>query len=102
MKSMLVAYVLWFFFGIFGIHRFYLGRTCSGLVYLFTAGLLGIGWIIDVCLIPGIVEEENYKYRTNTIIVTNQAPSVTVYQPPVVGYQPPGVVYVPPMQTMIV
>jgi len=43
MKSVLLAYVLWLFFGLFGIHRFYLDRPCSGLLYLFTAGLFGIG-----------------------------------------------------------
>ena len=34
-------------FGVFGLHRFYLGRPLSGIVYAFTGGLLGIGLIYD-------------------------------------------------------
>lgn len=33
------------------MHRFYVGRTKSGLLYLFTGGLCGIGWIVDIVLI---------------------------------------------------
>ena len=46
------AYVLWAFTGLLGGHRFYLGRPVSGLVWLFTAGLCGFGWIIDAFLLP--------------------------------------------------
>ena len=48
------AYVLWAFFGLFGVHRFFLGRWVSGLIYLFTGGILGIGWLIDFVLIPAM------------------------------------------------
>ncbi|MBB6459819.1 TM2 domain-containing protein [Flammeovirga kamogawensis] len=61
MKSTLVAYLLWFFVGVLGIHRFYLGKTTSGIVYLLTGGLFGIGWIIDLFLVGGMVDEANYK-----------------------------------------
>jgi len=37
--------------GIFGIHRFYVGRPFTGLLYLFTLGLASFGWIIDTILI---------------------------------------------------
>mgnify|MGYP002010794816 CR=1 FL=1 len=59
MKSLPVAYVLWAIGGIYGIHRFYLGQVALGLLYLFTGGLCGIGWLIDAFLIPGLVEEAN-------------------------------------------
>jgi hypothetical protein len=37
--------------------RFYVGRPMSGLVWLFTGGLFGIGWLIDLFLLPQFVEE---------------------------------------------
>ena len=48
------AYMLWLFLGLFGAHRFYVGRTGSGIVWLCTFGLFGIGWIIDAFLIPEV------------------------------------------------
>lgn len=46
-------------FGLGGIHRFYLGRYVSGFIYLCTGGLFGLGQIIDLFLIPSMVEERN-------------------------------------------
>ncbi len=50
-----IAYLLWLlaFIGLFGVHRFYTGRWVTGLIWLFTGGLLLIGQIIDLFLIPG-------------------------------------------------
>lgn len=66
-RSLLIAYLLWFFFGILGIHRFYLGRPVSGVVWLLTGGLFGIGWFVDLFLTFFMVEDENerlvYGYR---------------------------------------
>ena len=69
MADVCVAYILWFFFGLLGIHRFYLGRPLSGLIYLFTAGLFGIGWLIDICLIPGMVEDYNHRFHCHHHVV---------------------------------
>lgn len=55
-QHIIVAYILWVF-GFLGCHRFYLGRPLSGTLYFFTLGLLGIGWVIDLFLIPSMVEE---------------------------------------------
>ena len=61
MKSIFVAYLLWLIggFGFLGFHRFYLGRWVSGLVWFFTLGLLGIGALIDLLLVPEMVRVEN-------------------------------------------
>ena len=45
------TFLLCLFFGVFGVHKFYEGKNKMGLIYLFTAGLCGIGWVIDLLLI---------------------------------------------------
>ncbi|PCI60199.1 MAG: hypothetical protein COB37_10110 [Kordiimonadales bacterium] len=50
-KSRFIALLLLFpLFGIFGIHRFYGGRPLIGLLFLFTGGLAGIGWMVDIVM----------------------------------------------------
>lgn len=63
MKSKFVAYVLWFFLGVFGVHRFYTGNIGTGLLWLFTMGLFGLGWILDLFLTSGLVDTANLKWR---------------------------------------
>jgi TM2 domain-containing membrane protein YozV len=63
---MLVAYVLWFFVGYLGIHRFYLGRPITGVIWLCTGGLLGVGWLIDLVLTAFMVEDENAGFAPAT------------------------------------
>ncbi len=43
-----IAWVLLTFLGLFGVHRFYLGKWVTGIIYLCTAGLLGIGYLYDL------------------------------------------------------
>ena len=61
MRSVGIAYGLWALcvLGVAGIHRFYAGRYISGVIWLFTWGLLGIGLLVDLFLIPGMIEKKN-------------------------------------------
>jgi TM2 domain-containing membrane protein YozV len=63
MYSTGVAYLLWLgcFFLLFGLHRFYLGKPFTGLLWLFTLGLLGVGQLLDLLLIPGMVAQANLR-----------------------------------------
>ncbi len=59
-KSILVTLLLLIFLGVFGGHRFYLGKTKSAILYLFTFGVFFIGVIIDVFrLIMGNLSDKN-------------------------------------------
>lgn len=59
--SMMIGYLLWIF-GFTGAHRFYYGRPITGTIWFFTLGLLGIGWIIDLVLIPGMDRAADRRY----------------------------------------
>ena len=52
--------------GFCGGHHFYLRRYFFGFVYLFTGGLCGIGYIIDICRVPSLVRRANKSISTNT------------------------------------
>jgi len=45
--------------GPLGIHRFYLGKIGTGILWLFTGGLFGIGWIYDFCTLNSQIDERN-------------------------------------------
>lgn len=78
-KSIVVAYVLWFFLGYVGAHRFYLGRPLSGFIMLALSGalllitlvsfgvlsflwaIMGLWWLIDALLIPGMIAGRNSR-----------------------------------------
>ena len=61
MKSTAVTYLLWVVggFGVLGLHRLYLGRWVTGLIWFLTGGLFFIGAIVDLFVIPGMVRVEN-------------------------------------------
>jgi len=59
MTSLLLAYFLWLVGGLFGLHKFYLGRPVMGLLYFFTGGLFFIGWVVDFFTLPRQVQVAN-------------------------------------------
>lgn len=62
MKSKGLAYLLWFFLGAFSAHRFYLGKVGTGILYLLTGQLFGIGWFIDLFILSGMVDKYNLMH----------------------------------------
>lgn len=77
MKNKGIAYLLWFFLGVFGIHRMYCGKWLTGLLWLFTLGLCGIGWFVDLFLTSNMVDYANAIYLGKTKGYNDQ-PSVNV------------------------
>ena len=65
MKSTFVAYLLWILggLGILGLHRFYMGRWVTGLLWLFTGGLFFVGALVDLFLMPGMIRIENMSHQ---------------------------------------
>jgi TM2 domain-containing membrane protein YozV len=76
-KSLVVAYLLWWFLGFFGAHRFYLGAigsavamlvltVASTVLMIVAVGLLGyialgVWWIVDAFLLPSMVTQYNVR-----------------------------------------
>lgn len=94
-RSRMVALLLAIFLGIFGAHRFYVGRIASGILYLFTEGLFGIGVIVDVILIAtGAFYDDrglpllNWDETPRPIITTQPHPSPHQRSQPAQNPQP--------------
>lgn len=49
-KKLLPAFLLCFFFGTLGIHRFYVGKIGTGILWLVTLGFAGIGELVDLIM----------------------------------------------------
>jgi TM2 domain-containing membrane protein YozV len=59
--SVFLGYLLWIF-GFLGAHRFYYGKQVTGVIWFFTLGLLFVGWIIDLFLIPSMEREAERRF----------------------------------------
>ena len=69
-KKLWLAYLLWFFGGFLGIHKFYLEKIGMGIIYILTGGLFFFGWFIDLFTLPSQVDRYNLRmqnlfYRSN-------------------------------------
>lgn len=67
-RSVGAAYGLWALclLGVAGVHRFYCGKYLTGVLWLVTWGLLGVGSFIDLFLIPGMVDRVNMRGMVRT------------------------------------
>ncbi|HLQ75074.1 MAG TPA: TM2 domain-containing protein [Alloiococcus sp.] len=81
-KSAVLAYALWFFFGMFGAHRFYMGKVGTGLVQLaltiffawWTYAIIpGIWVLIDAFLLPGMLANNKNKLRQEAIALSESS-----------------------------
>lgn len=59
------AYLLWFacFFQLYGLHRIYNGKIRTGILYLCTFGLFGVGQFVDLFMLPNMVDDYNTKLK---------------------------------------
>jgi TM2 domain-containing membrane protein YozV len=64
--SKVIGYTLWLF-GFTGSHRFYYGKPISGTIYFFTFGLLLIGWIVDLFLIPSMDRQADLRFEVGRV-----------------------------------
>ena len=64
--SITIGYILWIF-GFTGSHRFYYGKPISGSIWFLTLGLLGIGWLIDLFLIPGMDRKADLRFQKGVL-----------------------------------
>ncbi|WP_439697822.1 NINE protein [Mucilaginibacter sp. AW1-7] len=68
MKSKSTAYILCFFLGVLGAHKFYLNKTGVGMLYFCTLGLAGIGWILDLFTLGSQVDACNALIKRRSVV----------------------------------
>lgn len=67
--STAIGYILWIF-GFTGSHRFYYGKQVTGIIWFLTFGLFGIGWLIDLFLIPSMASNASREYISGRVEYT--------------------------------
>ena len=82
-KSTASTWLLWFFLGEFGAHRFYLGRVGTGVAMLLTLGGLFVWWFVDIFLISGMLQDNEKKVQDevlNEILALRQRQGISQQQ----------------------
>ncbi|WP_432810521.1 NINE protein [Pantanalinema sp. GBBB05] len=82
MNNVGTAYVLWLgcLLQLHGLQRLYNGKIATGLLWMFTFGLFGFGQLLDLVLIPGMVDEHNLKLRSRQGLPAHLSPNQPVVQ----------------------
>lgn len=60
-----VVWILQTFAGLFGIHRMYMGKWLTGILWLCTGGLLFVGYVYDFCTLNRQVSERNAEAKAD-------------------------------------
>lgn len=88
-KNMAVAYVLWYFLGLVGGHRFYMGKNGTAIVQLIlTITIIGIPftwiwWVVDAFLVHTWVRDQNREMELRLLDQMMHYRAYQTYQPPV-------------------
>ena len=92
-KNKETAYILWAcgLVGLMGLHRFYMGKIGTGLLWFFTLGLFGIGWLVDGFTLGNQVELVNLKRQA--LLDKNNTPQI------INNYHQPAPFYTQPQPT---
>jgi len=80
-----ISYIFWAagLFGFCGLHRLYNGRIGSGLLWMSTLGLFGVGQLADLAYIPGMAEERSRRLRSRRYQLAQQnAPGLVQHDSP--------------------
>ncbi len=64
--SPIIGYLFWII-GFTGCHRFFFGKPVTGVIWFFTLGLLGVGWLVDFFLIPSMSREADQRFQAGQI-----------------------------------
>jgi TM2 domain-containing membrane protein YozV len=54
-----IAWILLVYLGIFGVHRFYMGKWISGIIWLCTGGIFTLGWLYDFWTLNQNISDQN-------------------------------------------
>lgn len=89
MNNVGTAYVLWLgcLLQLHGLQRLYNGKIFTGLLWMFTFGMFGVGQLVDLLLIPNMVEEHNLKFQARHGLSPHGVPVVQPQVQEVMQYE---------------
>jgi TM2 domain len=75
MNNVSTAYILWlgWLLGLGGLQRLYNGKIFTGMIWLCTWGMFGVGQFVDLVLIPNMVDDHNAKLKASRLTLMADA-----------------------------